>query len=81
MVFASPRGGILQLFVTLGSGGEPLQITNDAGNKYPDSFSPDRKETHYQREYDGDEVWAVPTLGGNPRRVVSGCSQDFTTKR
>ena len=35
-------------------------------------FSPDGKEIYYGRSLGRDEVWAVPTLGGAPRRVVSG---------
>jgi hypothetical protein len=35
------------------------------------SFSPDGKEVYYGRLGQG-EIWAVPTLGGIPRRVVSG---------
>jgi Tol biopolymer transport system component/DNA-binding winged helix-turn-helix (wHTH) protein len=72
VVFAAPVAGIPQLFVMLTSGGEPLQVTNDAGNKLPNNFSPDGTQIYYQREYDGDEVWTVPTLGGSPHRVVSG---------
>jgi serine/threonine protein kinase len=59
VVFASPAVGVRQLFVMGTSGGEPLQLTNDGSDKFPDNFSP-------------DEVWAVPTRGGGQRRVVSG---------
>ena len=31
-------------------------------------FSPDGKEIYYVRSLGRDEVWAVPTLGGSPRR-------------
>ena len=54
----------------LTSGGEPLQLTNDEGDKDVDNFSPDGKEIYYARSLGRDEVWAVPTLGGTPRRVV-----------
>ena len=55
----------------LTSGGEPLQLTNDEGDKFVNTFSPDGKEIYYERFLGRDEVWAVPTLGGAPRRVVS----------
>jgi hypothetical protein len=71
VVFTSPVGGIAQLFLMLTSGGEPLQLTNDEGDKSVDSFSPDGKEVYYERSLGRDEVWAVPTLGGAPRRVAS----------
>jgi serine/threonine protein kinase/Tol biopolymer transport system component len=69
VAFLSPVGGIAQVFLMLTSGGEPLQLTNDEGDKRLDNFSPDGKEIYYERS---SVVWAVPTLGGAPRRVVSG---------
>ncbi len=72
VAFDSPVGGIAQVFLMLTSGGEPLQLTNDEGDKNVYAFSPDGKEVYYARSYGRDEVWAVPTLGGSPRRVVSG---------
>jgi len=72
VAFASPAGGVFQVFVMLASGGEPLQLTSDEGDKQVDSFSPDGAEIYYERTIGQYEVWAVPTLGGSPRRVVSG---------
>ncbi|MGH9775594.1 MAG: protein kinase domain-containing protein [Candidatus Acidiferrales bacterium] len=74
VAFSSPVGGIAQVFVMLTSGGEPLQLTNDEGDKIVDSFSPDGTEIYYERYSGRDEGWAIPTLGGNPSRVVSGSS-------
>jgi serine/threonine protein kinase/Tol biopolymer transport system component len=74
MVAFSSRVGIVeQVFVMLTSGGEPLQLTHDGGNKYVNNFSPDGTELYYGRALGADEEWAVPTLGGTPRRVASGC--------
>ena len=39
--------------------------------RHVDNFSSDGKEIYYERSLGRDEVWAVPTLGGAPRRVVS----------
>ena len=72
VAFTSPMGGIAQVFLMLTSGGDPLQLTNDPGEKYVNTFSPDGKEVYYGRWLGHDEVWAVTTLGGVPRRVVSG---------
>ena len=72
VAFVSPVGGIAQVFLMLTSGGEPLQLTNDEGNKFVNTFSPDGKEIYYARSVGRDEAWAVPTLGGSPRRVASG---------
>jgi len=70
VAFVSPAGGIAQVFLMLTSGGEPLQLTNDAGDKFVDTFSRDGKEVYYEKTLGHDEVWAVPTLGGASRRVA-----------
>jgi serine/threonine protein kinase len=74
VAFSSPVAGVSQVFVMLTSGGEPLQLTNDESDKTVVSFSPDGTEVYYQRAFGHDETWAVPTLGGNPRRLVMGHS-------
>lgn len=73
VAFSSPVGIVEQVFVMLTSGGEPLQLTHDEDNKSVDNFSPDGTEIYYGRELGRDEEWAVPTLGGTPRLVASGC--------
>ncbi|MFY9730987.1 MAG: protein kinase [Candidatus Acidiferrales bacterium] len=74
VAFTSPVDGVAQVFVMLTSGGEPLQLTKDEGGKFVDSFSPDGTEIYYGRSTVGLEIWAVPTLGGNPRRAVTAFS-------
>jgi serine/threonine protein kinase len=71
VAFVSPVRGIAQVFLMLTSGSEPLQLTNDEGDKYVNTFSPDGREVYYERSLGRDEVWAVPVLGGAARRVVS----------
>jgi Tol biopolymer transport system component len=70
VAFTSPVSGIAQVFLMLTSGGEPLQLTNDEGDKVVTTFSPDGNEIYYRRSLGREEVWAVPTLGGNPSRVA-----------
>ena len=72
VAFTSQVAGISQIFVMLTSGGEPLQLTNDGGDKIVDSFSTDGTEIYYGRFQGNDEGWAVPTLGGKPNRVALG---------
>ncbi|HSP06484.1 MAG TPA: protein kinase, partial [Acidobacteriota bacterium] len=72
VTFNSTVEGVSQVFVMLTSGGEPLQLTHDEGTKTVDSFSPDGREIYYRRASGTDEEWAVPTLGGTARRVLSG---------
>ncbi len=72
VAFNSFVENVPQVFVMLTSGGEPLQLTNDEGAKAVDDFSKDGTEIYYRRNMGRDEEWAVPTLGGKPRRLVSG---------
>jgi serine/threonine protein kinase/Tol biopolymer transport system component len=74
VAFTSPVDGVGQVFVMLTSGGEPLQLTRDEGDKSLYNFSPDGTEIYYGRFIVGFEGWAVPTLGGNPRRAANGVS-------
>ena len=71
VAFVSPVGGIAQVFLMLTSGGEPLQLTNDEGDKLAENFSPDGKEVYFGRPVGKGEIWAVSTLGGNAHRVAS----------
>jgi Tol biopolymer transport system component len=74
VAFGSPADGVPQVFVMLTGGGDPLQLTHDEGAKAVDGFSPDGKDVYYSRLTGQDEAWAVPALGGTPRRVASGKS-------
>jgi Tol biopolymer transport system component len=56
----------------LTSGGEPLQLTTDAGDKSVSSFSADGTQIYYSRTVGTDEGWAIPTLGGTPTRIAAG---------
>jgi serine/threonine protein kinase/Tol biopolymer transport system component len=72
VAFSAPVAGVTQVFVMLTSGGDPLQLTSDAGDKFVDSFSPDGAEIYFSRSSGTAEEWAVPTLGGNSRRAAAG---------
>jgi serine/threonine protein kinase/Tol biopolymer transport system component len=71
VAFASPVGGVAQVFLMLTSGGEPLQLTTDEGDKFVDNFSADSNEVYYGRLLGREEIWAVPALGGTAHRVAS----------
>ena len=73
VAFTSYFQGYEQVFVMLTSGGEPLQLTSDEGSKDLDSFSADGTQIYYQRELGaGEEIWAMPTLGGTSNRLLQG---------
>jgi Tol biopolymer transport system component len=71
VAFSSPVDGIMQVFVMLTSGGEPLQLTSDEDDKDVSNFSADGTEIYFTKVF-GGETWSVPTLGGRPSRVLSG---------
>ncbi|HKD63117.1 MAG TPA: hypothetical protein VKB40_03710, partial [Candidatus Acidoferrales bacterium] len=50
----------------------PLQLTSDSGDKVVNSFSTDGTEIYYHTEPGTNDVWVVPTLGGNPNRLALG---------
>ncbi len=72
VAFSSQVADTAQIFVMLTSGGEPLQLTNDAGDKFATSFSADGTQIYYSRTLGTDEGWAIPTLGGTPTRIAAG---------
>ena len=72
IAFTSPIGGVEQVYVMLISGGEPLQLTSDEGDKAVNAFSADGTEIYYRRQIGRGEIWAVPTLGGAPSHVATG---------
>lgn len=72
IAFTSPVDGYDQMFVMLTSGGQPLQLTKDEGNKTPLAFSADGNEILFGPSIGDYEIWSIPTLGGSPHRVANG---------
>jgi serine/threonine protein kinase/Tol biopolymer transport system component len=70
--FTSPANGAYQVFVMLSSGGDPVQLTNDEGDKHVESFSADGSHIYFRRSLGHFEVWSAPTLGGTASRLVAG---------
>ena len=72
LAFTSPVDGYDQLFVMLTSGGQPLQLTRNEGNKFVFGFSSDGSQIFYGPSIGEYEIWTVPTLGGSPQRLAIG---------
>jgi serine/threonine protein kinase len=72
LAFTSSVNGYDQLFVMLTSGGQPLQLTKDEGNKFPLAFSADGNEILFGPSIGSYEIWSIATLGGAPRRIGNG---------
>ncbi len=72
IAFTSSVNGYDQIFLMLTSGGQPLQLTKDEGNKRPLAFSADGKEILFGPSIGDFEIWSIPTLGGSPRRLGNG---------
>ncbi|MGA8762505.1 MAG: protein kinase [Candidatus Sulfotelmatobacter sp.] len=71
IAFTSPVEGYDQVFVMLASGGDPLQLTKDEGNKSVLSFSADGTSIYFSQTLGAPEIWAIPTLGGTAQRLAS----------
>lgn len=56
----------------LTSGGEPLRLTKDEGNKTVLSFSQDGTEIYFGQTLGDPEIWTIPTLGGEAKRLAAG---------
>jgi serine/threonine protein kinase len=72
IAFTSPVEGYDQVFVMLTSGGDPLQLTRDEGNKTVLCFSSDGTEIYFRQTLGESEIWTLPTLGGSPKHLASG---------
>jgi serine/threonine protein kinase len=72
IAFTSPVEGFDQIFVMLTSGGDPLQLTRDEGNKTVLNFSSDGTEIYFRQTLGEPEIWTLPTLGGSPKHLASG---------
>lgn len=76
--FVSLVEGVPQVFVMLTSGSDPLQLTNDVGGNSVQTFSPDSREILYRHLTGNTETWAIPALGGSPRRLVNAIGVRFS---
>jgi serine/threonine protein kinase len=74
VAFTSPVDGYAQVFVMLTSGGEPLQLTRDEGDKWVRGFSYDGTQIYFARILGEYEIWSIPTLGGAARHLAAGFS-------
>jgi serine/threonine protein kinase/Tol biopolymer transport system component len=72
IAFTSPVEGYDQVFVILTSGGDPLQLTKDEGNKTVLSFSSDGTEIYFGQTLGDPDIWSIPTLGGSPKHLATG---------
>jgi serine/threonine protein kinase len=72
IAFTSPVDGYDQIFVMLTSGGDPLLLTHDEGNKTVLNFSYDGNEIYFAQTLGEFEIWTLPTLGGSPKHLAAG---------
>jgi Tol biopolymer transport system component len=60
-----------RVYVKMLPSGEPVQLTRDNRTKLSPVFSPDGSRIAYTA---GDDIWAVPVLGGEPRLWLPNAS-------
>ena len=72
LAFQSKQGGDSHLMVMAGNGGEPVQLTSEAGQNWPFSFSPDSERVAFAALRDGEwNLWWVSRRTGEQRRLTS----------
>jgi serine/threonine protein kinase len=74
VAFTSSVNGKRQIFVRLLAGGPSLAVTKDAADHQQPRWSPDGNSLVYFSAADDHEqgaIWAIPALGGPPRRVIA----------
>ncbi len=74
IAFTSPVEGYDQVFIMLASGGDPLQLTRDEGNKSILSFSADGTNIYFGQTLGAPEIRVIPTLGGTAQRLRAGAA-------
>ena len=78
VAFTASVDGRRQIFLRLLAGGAPLAITKDPADHQQPRWSPDGNSLVYFSPAGGDEgqgaIWAVPSLGGSPRRLLASIS-------
>ena len=74
VAFTSSIGGKRQILVRLLAGGPPLAVTKDAADHQQPRWSPDGSTlVYFSADVDHEQgaIWAIPALGGPPRRVIA----------
>jgi Tol biopolymer transport system component/predicted Ser/Thr protein kinase len=72
VAFASDRSGDdhLDIYVQQTTGGPAVRLTHTDGDDHEPTFSPDSSTIVFRSERDGGGLYAIPSLGGDPRLVA-----------
>jgi Tol biopolymer transport system component len=72
LAYDSDRGGNADIYKVRIDGGEPIQLTKDAGNDFAPSWSPDDRELAFHSSRTGvRRIYVVGAEGNNERRVTN----------
>ena len=71
IAFASDRSGNFDIYVQQIGGKNPIRVTDSPFDEVEPSFTPDATQIVFYSKQDGGGIYVVPTLGGDPRRLVS----------
>ena len=72
VIYASDRGGSVNLWMVSGGGGEPQQITRGPGPQYPASISKDGKRLLYNEMQGVGQIKSMDLTNGSVRSLTPG---------
>jgi len=71
IAFASDRTGNFDIYVQQIGGKNPIRVTSSPFDEVEPHFTPDSTQIVFYSKQDGGGIYVVPTLGGEPRLLVS----------
>src|SRR5204862_5245252 len=70
IAFDCNTGGAYQVYVVPSSGGRPRVLTSGTASNFGAAWSLDGRWIYFSSVRDGNDIWRVPSAGGEAERVT-----------